>query len=320
MPTPELTTSDLQQILRFTVKLSRTAGDLILEGSQMIISASDSDVNEKKNSVDLVTEYDVKVEELVRSEIEKTYPDFEFIGEESFSSGLRPALTDTPTFCVDPIDGTTNFVHGFPYACISIGLIYKRRPVLGVIYNPFLDQLYTGISGQGSHLTRGSSTPMKLPLSSPSKTLSSLSKALIAVEWGSDRCEKTISSKSTGFARLTGNPEQGIIGGKMAHSLRLVLFELFIIFISREIGCWPWDVCAGIVIAEEAGGVVSGSHEIFAATVSTDAFGDVTEAILTGRKYIVVRAIAGNLGETGADAQKRIIREFYDSVEDVSLN
>ena len=80
------------------------------------------------------------------------------IGEESFSSGSRPPLTDEATFCVDPIgrpsfgdhirvhedtsiDGTTNFVHGFPFVCISLGLIYKKQPVIGVIYNPFLDQM-----------------------------------------------------------------------------------------------------------------------------------------------------------------------------------
>jgi Inositol monophosphatase family len=59
----------------------------------------------------------------------------------------------------------------------------------------------------------------------------------------------------------------------------------------REIGCWPWDVCAGIVIAEEAGCVVTGSHDIFATSSSSQNFGIVTEEILTGRKYIVVRAI-----------------------------
>jgi hypothetical protein len=59
----------------------------------------------------------------------------------------------------------------------------------------------------------------------------------------------------------------------------------------REIGCWPWDVCAGIVIAEEAGGVVTGSHNVFASTEKSS-FGEVTEEILTGRKYIVVRGIA----------------------------
>jgi len=59
----------------------------------------------------------------------------------------------------------------------------------------------------------------------------------------------------------------------------------------REIGCWPWDVCAGIVIAQEAGGIVSGSHDIFSKTKNTDEFGHVTEELLTGRKYLVVRAI-----------------------------
>jgi myo-inositol-1(or 4)-monophosphatase len=60
----------------------------------------------------------------------------------------------------------------------------------------------------------------------------------------------------------------------------------------REIGCWPWDVCAGIVIAEEAGGTVTGSSRAFIETADKASFGDVTEDILTGRKYIVVRAIA----------------------------
>lgn len=75
-------------------------------------------------------------------------------------------------------DGTTNFVHGFPYACISIGLIYKKTPVLGVIYNPFLDALYTGIKGQGSHLAQRGQAPLKLPLAVP-RPLPSLSQALI---------------------------------------------------------------------------------------------------------------------------------------------
>ncbi|KAG5644150.1 hypothetical protein DXG03_009045 [Asterophora parasitica] len=328
MATSNLTASDLQEILKFITALARTAGKLILEGSQAIQSASDSGVNEKKNSVDLVTEYDVRVEELVKKEIKEKYPDFEFIGEESYAAGSRPPLTDEPTFCVDPIDGTTNFIHGFPFVCISLGLIYKRRPVLGVIYNPFLDHLYTGIKGQGSHLTRGSAAPLKLPLSSSPKPLPSLSQALLAVEWGSDRCERTITSKSSAFGRLAGNPAQGVTGGKMAHSLRSVgSAALNFALVAQggldlywEIGCWPWDVCAGIVIAEEAGSLVTGSHTDFAASASSGTFGDVTEEILTGRKYVVVRAIGPNHGETASDAQKRIIKEFYDSVEDVPTN
>ncbi|KAF9469660.1 hypothetical protein BDZ94DRAFT_1151106 [Collybia nuda] len=328
--TPQvLTPSDLQAILDFTVILAKTAGKLILDGSAAIhASSGDSDVSEKKNSVDLVTEYDVKVEELVKKEIQTRYPEFKFIGEESYAAGSRPPLTDDPTFCVDPIDGTTNFIHGFPFVCISLGLIHNRRPVIGVIYNPFLEHLYTGVKGQGSYLTKGSSAPLKLPLSSLPKPLPSLSQALLAVEWGSDRCEKTISAKSSSFGRLAGDPAQGVTGGKMAHSLRSVgSAALNFALVAQggldlywEIGCWPWDVCAGIVIAEEAGGLVTGSHDVFATTMATDQFGEVTEEILTGRKYVVVRAIRGNLGETGSDAQKRIIKEFYDTVEDVETN
>ncbi|KAG2115380.1 hypothetical protein BD769DRAFT_1363526, partial [Suillus cothurnatus] len=315
---------NLRSILTFTVKLARTAGTLILEGSQAIQSTSD--VNEKKNSVDLVTEYDVAVEELVKSEIAKAYPSFKFIGEESYSSGTRNELTDEPTFCVDPIDGTTNFVHGFPFACISLGLIYQKRPVLGVIYNPFLDHLYTGIEGQGSFLTRGNNQPLKLPLTNP-KPLPSLQKALLAIEWGSDRGKKTLVPKSDSFLRLAGDPADGIAGGRMAHSIRsLGSAALNISMVAQggldlywEIGCWPWDVCAGIVIAQEAGGVVVGSHTALAAATSAGSSIDpfkVTPDVLTGRKYLIIRAIPDTPNETGREAQLRIAKDFYQTVED----
>ncbi|KAG2048849.1 myo inositol monophosphatase [Suillus hirtellus] len=315
---------DLRSILTFTVKLARTAGTLILEGSQAIQSTSD--VNEKKNSVDLVTEYDVAVEELVKSEITKAYPSFKFIGEESYSSGTRNELTDDPTFCVDPIDGTTNFVHGFPFVCISLGLIYQKRPVLGVIYNPFLDHLYTGIEGQGSFLTRGNGQPLKLPLTNP-KPLPSLQKALLAVEWGSDRGKKTLVPKSDSFLRLAGDPADGIAGGRMAHSIRsLGSAALNISMVAQggldlfwEIGCWAWDVCAGIVIAQEAGGAVVGSHAALAAATSAGSSIDpfkVTPEVLTGRKYLIIRAIPDTPNETGREAQLRIARDLYQTVED----
>nr|GAT57409.1 predicted protein [Mycena chlorophos] len=318
---------DLPSILEFTIALARKAGDLILAGSEAIQNVEASNVNEKKNSVDLVTEYDVRVEELVSKELSNKYPTFQFIGEESYSAGHRPPLTDEPTFCVDPIDGTTNFVHGFPYVCISLGLIVNKRPVLGVIYNPFLNHLYTGIKGRGSFLTKANGQPLKLPLTASPKPLPSLSQALIAVEWGSDRAEKPISAKSSSFGRLAGDPAH-IPGGKMAHSLRSVgSAALNFALVAQggldlywEVGCWPWDVCAGIVIAEEAGGVVTGSHEVFTATKSDPSFGDVTEDILKGRKYIVVRAIGPSEGETAQGAQKRVIEEFYSSVEDIEPN
>jgi len=244
---------------------------------------------------------------------------------------------------VDPIDGTTNFIHGFPFACISLGLIYKKRPVLGVIYNPFLDHLYTGLKTQGSYLTRSSQPPLKLPLSPP-KLLPSLSQALVAVEWGSDRSKTTMEGKGGSFMRLAGDPNGGwkdgesVERGRMAHSLRSMGsaalnfamvaqggFDLY-----WEIGCWPWDVCAGIVIAQEAGAVVTGSAPSFAEALDffnsnpTEPSNDsapfeVTPAILTGRKYLVVRAIQGEDNETALMAQSRIVHEFYGCVDDVPV-
>ncbi|KAF9535706.1 hypothetical protein CPB83DRAFT_842189 [Crepidotus variabilis] len=325
MSTPELTARDLQEILSFTVALAYRAGELIIEGSEVIIQAppdSESGVLEKKNAVDLVTEYDVRVEELVKKELGSKYPTFGFVGEESYSAGSRPPLTDAPTFCVDPIDGTTNFVHGLPYCCISLGLIYKRRPVLGVVFNPFTGQLFTGAKGQGSFVQQGkNSQPRRLPFAQRPRGLASLSQANIAVEWGSDRSAETMLLKTRSMTRLAGDISAG---GKMAHAIKsLGSAALNFCNVAQggldiywEIGCWPWDVCAGIVISQEAGCVITGSHDTFAISSSSPEFGDVTEEILTGRKYIVVRAIGDTNHEKGSEAQKRIIKEFYDAVED----
>lgn len=71
--------------------------------------------------------------------LSQAYPSFAFVGEESYKAG-ETRVTNVPTFIVDPIDGTTNFVHGFPEACISLGLAVDRTPVVGVVYNPFRDE------------------------------------------------------------------------------------------------------------------------------------------------------------------------------------
>ncbi|TFK17010.1 myo inositol monophosphatase [Coprinopsis marcescibilis] len=324
----KLSSDELKSILQFITTVARKAGDLILEGSEAIqtTSSQETGVNEKKNSVDLVTEYDVRVEELIQRELKEKYPNFKFIGEESYSAGKRDPLTDEPTFCVDPIDGTTNFVHGIPWVCVSMGLIYERRPVIGLIYNPFLNHLYTGIKGQGAHLSRNNGEPRKLPLSSLPKPLLSLNGAVIAVEWGSDRNAASIDAKSLSFSRLAGDPEKGVALGKMAHSLRSLgsgalncaLVAQGAVDIYWEIGSWPWDVCAGIVLVQEAGGVVTGSHRTLESTISTDQFGDVTEAVLTGRKYLLIRGISDSQGEAGKDIQKRLLKEFYETVVDVA--
>jgi len=158
--------------------------------------------------------------------------------------------------------------------------------------------------------------PQRLPLA-PARPLPALAGALIAVEWGSDRAQDPIRRKADSFSRLAGAPPHGV----MAHSLRSVgsaalnfaLVAQGALDMYWEIGCWPWDVCAGIVIAQEAGGFVTGSKD-----VPHD--GVVTEAILTGRRYLVIRGVAGTAEESSLEVQKRIAREFYDTVEDIPLD
>ncbi|KAI0275408.1 hypothetical protein BC834DRAFT_48156 [Gloeopeniophorella convolvens] len=168
---PGLTSAELQDILTFTIGLAHRAGALILEGSHAIQRAGAGDVGAKKNAIDLVTEYDVRVEELVRSEIAQAYPDFHLcvpsrrmrdrdrdgraswcvVSERSRTPQASDPRSQTPRHSASTrsvsssalrttqahiaravTDGTTNFVHGFPFACISLGLIDRKSPVLGV--------------------------------------------------------------------------------------------------------------------------------------------------------------------------------------------
>lgn len=88
-----------------------------------------------RSAADIVTETDQTVEKVIYERLQQQFPTFAFIGEETFKDGST--LTDEPTFIVDPIDGTSNFVHGFPVVCVSIALVMQGQPTIGVIYNPF---------------------------------------------------------------------------------------------------------------------------------------------------------------------------------------
>ena len=77
---------------------------------------------------------------------------FRFLAEESYPGPGKFILTNDPTWIIDPIDGTTNFVHGLPMIAISIALFIDSAPVVGIIYNPITEQLYTAVKGQGAFL------------------------------------------------------------------------------------------------------------------------------------------------------------------------
>ncbi|WWC72630.1 uncharacterized protein I206_106594 [Kwoniella pini CBS 10737] len=299
---------DLDSILEFTINLALEAGEMIRSGQQKRFSSESSNEDEKANSVDLVTEVDKAVEAFITKKIKETYPDHQFIGEETFNG---QKITDEPTWIVDPIDGTTNFIHGFPMVATSIGLAVGGVPVIGVIYNPFLDQLYSAAKGKGAYLNRKT----KLPITGKSKPLQSLGHALIAVEYGSARSAPQLPSKVKTFQTLAGSPD---LGGKMCHSLRSMgSAALNIATVASggldmywEVGCWAWDVCAGICILQEAGGAMFGPK-------TSSLSGEIDGDLLTGRKYLAVRGIAPSSDETSLQVQQRFAREFYDTTDDI---
>lgn len=90
------------------------------------------------------------MENFLIDNIHKQFPSHKFIGEESVAAGEKCKLTATPTWIIDPIDGTMNFVHGFPHSCISIALFIEEIPMIGIIYNPSLEQLFCAKKGQGA--------------------------------------------------------------------------------------------------------------------------------------------------------------------------
>ncbi|MCJ1379300.1 hypothetical protein MMC17_002401 [Xylographa soralifera] len=293
---------DLQDIHDLLVETAMQAGEMITSAHP-----STSTTDTKKNSSDLVTETDQAVENMVSSALKSRYPSYSFLGEETYHPGLH--LTSAPTFVCDPIDGTTNFVHGYPYISISLAFVHNLRPLVGVVFNPFTAQIYHAIKGRGAYLTStslGKDDPAKmrqLPLRNPPEPLHGLDEALVAVEWGNERSGNNWDVKVGTFAALAGAKEGG---GAMVHSLRsLGSAALNLCGVAAggldaywEGGCWAWDVAAGWVILEEAGGMMVGGNK------------GEWEPTIEGRRYLAVRGTEG-----GEQEQKNFIEEFWECVK-----
>jgi myo-inositol-1(or 4)-monophosphatase len=285
-----MATPNLEEIHDFLVSLAFQAGDIITNALP-----GTSDTGSKLNSADLVTEYDRAVENMISTSLKEKYPDYSFHGEETYNPA-HP-LTDAPTFIVDPIDGTVNFVHGFPCACVSLGFAIGRIPTVGVVYNPSTKNLYSAIRGKGAYLNRETRLPLKGNNVEP---LSGLANALIAIEWGSDRSGQNWETKIRTFEKLGQSKEKG---GAMVRSMRsLGSAALNICAVAEgtldlywEGGCWEWDVCAGWVILAEAGGIM------------VDGSPGGWETRLDGRKYLAVRSAPAG--------QKAIVEEFWSYIQ-----
>ncbi|KAL1858908.1 hypothetical protein Daus18300_009777 [Diaporthe australafricana] len=306
---------NLQKIHDDLVAIAYEAGAMIMAANPNSISTGT-----KLNSVDIVTETDQAVEKHVTTRLQTLYPAFLFVGEETYVAG-ETKITDEPTFIVDPIDGTTNFIHGFPNACISLGFAVNRRPSVGVVYNPFQDLLYTGVAGRGAYAQRNASLAargilkegsghgcdrVRLPAAgkghgAAAPPLGDLSTALVAAEWGSSRDGINFDVKVETFRRLAASKETG---GAMVHSLRnLGSAALNLCAVAEgsldvywEGGCYAWDVCAGWCILAEAGGIVASGNP-----------GD-WDPPLDSRVYLAVRG--------APSGQKEIVEEVWKVIGD----
>ena len=129
--------------------------DLVEKAGKVVVSAienRDKKIDEKASPTDLVTETDKAVENLLVSGLKNQFPEHDFIGEEDISaqSGYVSTFTKKPTWIIDPIDGTMNFVHTNPLVTISVGLTINGKLIIGIISAPCIGKLYAAVKGQGA--------------------------------------------------------------------------------------------------------------------------------------------------------------------------
>ncbi|XP_027005849.1 inositol monophosphatase 2 isoform X3 [Tachysurus fulvidraco] len=178
------------------VRTALIAGQMV-RGSVM----QEKRVSSKSTPTDLVTEVDQQVEEVIISTLRDKFPSHRFIGEESSAAGEKCVLTDNPTWIIDPIDGTCNFVHSFPMVAVSIGFAVKKQLEFGVIYHCFDGTLYTGRRGHGAFCNG-----VRLHVSEEKD----VSKALILTEIGAKRDPHTLDIFVGNMKQLLSTPVHGL--------------------------------------------------------------------------------------------------------------
>lgn len=198
-------------------------------------------VREKGRSGDLVTEADHAAEAAVLALLEAETPHIGVLAEES---GRRPRPGELE-WCVDPLDGTTNYAHSYPLFGTSVGLCWRGQPLLGALAAPGLEQLYWAAPGLGSWCNGSRLAVSACP---------SLEQALLVTGFAYDRRSR-LDNNYAEFAWFTHRSQGVRRGGSVA-------LDLAFVAAGKLDGIWerglsPWDLAAGAVLVEQAGGVVS---------------------------------------------------------------
>ncbi|TYB33884.1 MAG: inositol monophosphatase [Flexistipes sinusarabici] len=220
------------------VSICKKGGDIIKDNFNKKLDVK------KKSSIDLVTDVDYFVEKVVKEELDRKFPSIEIIAEESALDNIEE---EKPVFYLDPVDGTTNFVHGFPFVAVSLAYYVKNRGEIGIVYNPIMEELFTAERSNGAFLNGKA-----IKVSSTGEMVNSLIGTgfpYSIVESGDNEVIiqrlRNILESSRGIRRA------GSAALDLCYTAKGVFDGYY------ESGLKPWDVAAGKIILEEAGGHVS---------------------------------------------------------------
>lgn len=193
----------------------------------------------EKGIADYVTEVDTTVQTLLYKKLSALYSDIQFMGEEKDNSDID---FSRPVWILDPVDGTTNLIHRYPASCISLGLVADREPYAGIIYNPYYDELFFALKGEGAFLN-GTSIHV-----SSAATLSDCIVAIGTMPYRKDLADTTFRQIKNVFLRAQDIRRIGSAALDLCYlacGRHDAYFEPFL---------KPWDFAAGMIILTEAGG------------------------------------------------------------------
>lgn len=225
-----------QIILKQIEECVRSCGEIILNADRTACM-----VDAKAGEANFVTTYDKKVQEVLQEKLLKILPEATFVGEEE---DIHASIEKGYAFIVDPIDGTTNFIKDYHTSAISVGLTKDGEQYMGVVYQPYLNEMFTAIKGQGAYLNGKQIHVSKEPLSNgivlfgTAPYYHELNRS--SFELAYEYFQKALDVRRSGSAAI----DLCTIAAGRA--------ELFF-----ELRLSPWDYAAGALIVKEAGGKVT---------------------------------------------------------------
>ena len=230
------------EFLEFAVQLAKAAG-----GIQLAYFRGDNlSIRTKSNVCDVVTRADRESEEYIARVITECYPDHAMLGEEG---GCRGNAASDWRWVVDPLDGTTNYSQGLPLFTVSIALRHRGETLVGVVYAPYLNELFTATKGGGAFLQYASREPERLRVGQKQ----TLATSVIATGFPYDK-DVDPDNNSDNVARIIPYVRDVRRLGSAAYDISCVAAGLLDGY--WELALHEWDVCAAELILAEAGGVV----------------------------------------------------------------